>query len=200
MIGIGVNDFLKVYAYANLYAAITPGVEFADISLSFVESRRPRKLLLYLTGTRGYRVEETSPGIYLVSGDYLPIQIIESRKLLEQENLWLRSLAKGLQSESVGSIIDEVRKCGNKASLGAYLYVLLKANPKAFSEAKDMAKRKQETFEEIFTKNGLIPEWIERGRVQGRKEGREEGIAQVAQKMKAMGFSNEQIQSVTNNR
>ena len=63
-----------------------------------------------------------------------------------------------------------------------------------------MAKRKQETFEEVFTKNGLIPEWIERGRVQGREEGRAEGIAQVTKRMKAMGFSNEQIQSVTGNR
>ena len=86
---LAVKDFLKVYAYANLYAAITPGVDFSDITLTFVENRHPRKLLKYLTGTRGYKAEETSPGIYLVTGDYVPIQIIESGKLPEQENLWL---------------------------------------------------------------------------------------------------------------
>jgi len=106
---LSINDYLKVYAYANLYAAVTPGVDLADITLTFVENRRPRKLIRYLTGTRGYTAEETSPGIYLVSGDYLPIQIIESGKLSERENLWLRSLAKDLQAVSAGSIIDEVR-------------------------------------------------------------------------------------------
>jgi len=104
-------------------------------------------------------------------------QIIESRKLPEGENLWLKSLAKDLQAVSAGSIIDEVQKCGNEASLGAYLDVLWRANPKAFSEAETMA-RKRETFEEVYTKNGVIPGYIEQGRVQGREEGRVQGLEQ----------------------
>jgi len=172
---LSVNDFLKVCAYANLYAAITPGVDFAGITLTFVENRHPRKLLKYLTGTRGYTVEETSPGIYLVSGDYVPIQIIESGKLSEQENLWLKSLVKDLPAVNAGSILEEKRNRGDKAQLGAYLDVLLKENPEAFLEAENMAKRKRKTFEEVFTEAGLIPEWTERARVQGREEGLEQG-------------------------
>jgi hypothetical protein len=61
---ISVKDFLKVYAYANLHAAITPDVDLSDITLTFVESRYPRKLLRYLDRIRGYTVEETSSGIY----------------------------------------------------------------------------------------------------------------------------------------
>jgi len=187
---LSVNDFLKVNAYANLYAVITPGVDFAELTLTFVENRHPRKLLQYLTGTRGYTVEETSPGIYKVSGDYLPIQIIESGKLSEQENLWLKSLKKGLQTSKVGVIINEIDKSGNKTSLSAYLDVLLRANPEAFSEARNMAKRKRSpTFEEVFTRAGIIPEWIERGRVQGRYE--------VARKMKEMGDPIEKIHAIT---
>jgi len=49
-------------------------------------------------------------GIYIVSGDYVPIQIIESGKLPEQENLWLKSLAKGLQADSMDCILNEVQK------------------------------------------------------------------------------------------
>jgi len=172
---LSVNDFLKVNAYANLYTAITPGVDFADLSLTFVENRHPRKLLRYLTGTRGYKAEETSPGIYRVTGDYLPIQIIESRKLLEQENLWLRSLVKDLQAVNAGSIIDEARKRGDKAQLGAYLNVLIRANPEAFMEAENMARKKRKTLEEVFTEAGFIPEWTERARVQGREQGLEQG-------------------------
>ena len=37
---LAVNDFLKACAYANLYASITPGVDFADLTLTFVENRR----------------------------------------------------------------------------------------------------------------------------------------------------------------
>jgi predicted transposase/invertase (TIGR01784 family) len=38
----------------------------------------------------------------------------------------------------------------------------------------------------------------EEGMANGMKKGRAEGMAEVAQKMKAMGFSNKQIQSITN--
>jgi len=102
---LAVNDYLKVYAYANLYVAITPGVDFAELSLTFIENRHPRKLLQYLTGTRGYKAEETSPGIYMVNGDYLPIQIIESGKLSKRENLWLKSLVKDLPVVNLESIL-----------------------------------------------------------------------------------------------
>ena len=175
---LAVNDFLKVNAYANLYAVLTPGVDFAELSLSFVERRHPYKLLRYLTETRGYTVEETSPGIYMVFGDYLPIQIIESGKLSERENLWLRSLAKDLRAVNADGILDEAEKSGNKAQLGAYLDVIIRANPEAFLEAIKMARRKRETFEEVFTRAGLIPEWLERGRVQGLEEGLERGREQ----------------------
>jgi hypothetical protein len=84
---LSIKDFLKVYAYANLYAAITPGVDLSGITLTFVESRYPRKLIQYLATVRHYTVEEPWPGIHTVSGDFLPIQIIESKKLPEAENL-----------------------------------------------------------------------------------------------------------------
>jgi Uncharacterized conserved protein len=175
---LAVNDFLKACAYANLYASITPGVDFADLTLTFVENRHPRKLLKYLTETRGYTAEETSPGIYLITGDYLPIQIIESGKLPERENLWLKSLVKGLPACKADSILEEIEKSGNKAQLGAYLYVLMTANMDAFLEAGNMARRNQKTFEEVLTRAGLIPEWIERGRAQGLEQGRAQGLEQ----------------------
>jgi hypothetical protein len=40
---LSVKDFWKVCAYANLYAAITPGVDLSDVTVSFVESRHPNK-------------------------------------------------------------------------------------------------------------------------------------------------------------
>ncbi|MDR1177419.1 MAG: hypothetical protein LBK64_01190, partial [Spirochaetaceae bacterium] len=36
---LSVKDFLKVYAYACLYAAITPGIELTGVTLTLVEQR-----------------------------------------------------------------------------------------------------------------------------------------------------------------
>jgi hypothetical protein len=173
---LSVKDFWKVCAYANLYAATTPGVDLADVTLTFIGSRHPRKLLRYLTSTRGCTVEETSPGIYLVSGDYIPIQIIESQKLSEAENLWLNSLREGLKESSLDAIYEEEgKKQGQEISIDAYMDVLLRANQKTLKEAYNMRAPSLET---ILTEIGFVPEMIERGRVQGLVQGREQGLEQ----------------------
>ena len=126
--------------------------------------------------------------------DYLPIQIIESGKLSEQENLWLKSLTKGLPTANAGSIIDKARKLRDKAQLGAYLYVLMKANPEVFLEAKNMVDEDDDydvnydyddelpTLEEALERAGLLQGMMEllekkitarimeRGLVQGKRE------------------------------
>jgi hypothetical protein len=186
---LSVRDFLKVYAYAYLYAAITPGVNLAEITLSFVVSRYPRELIKYLSGIRGYNVEEAQPGIYMVTGDYLPIQIIQSKKLSGADNLWLKSLTDDLEN----SVADAILKEGSKRLLffGAYLDALIRANPETFLEVQTMARKP--TFEEVFTKAGLIPKWIE----QGKQEGEEKKAQEIARNFKTLGLSVEQIAAGT---
>jgi len=161
---LSVKDFWKVYAYANLYAAITQGVDLTDITLTFVGSRHPGKLLRYLSKVRGYTVEETSPGIYGVTGDYLPIQIIETKKLPEKENRLLESLRGGLNKSRLRVIFEEGKKLAREINLDAYLDVILRANKKTYLE---VCKMTAPTLEEIFTEAGLLPKWekqiIERG-------------------------------------
>jgi hypothetical protein len=69
--------------------------------MSFVESRHSRKLLGHLQKDRGYTVAKTAEGIYTVTGDTMPIQVIESRKLPAEENVWLKSLRGGLSKRTV---------------------------------------------------------------------------------------------------
>jgi len=45
-----------------------------------------------VTEKRNYTVEESHPGIYNVKGDIMPIQLIDSRRLSAEENLWLKEL------------------------------------------------------------------------------------------------------------
>jgi hypothetical protein len=183
---LSIKDFLKVYAYACLYAAITPETEFSGITLTLVEQRYPKSLISYLMGERGYGVEESGPGIYTVRGDYLPIQIIETKRLPAGENLWLRSLTNDLEREAARDILEAGKGAPQKAPV--YMDVLLRANPRVFMEALNMANH-TETFEEVFTEAGIIPQWIERGE--------EKKALAIARNLLAMGWAVENIAKAT---
>ena len=71
---VSIGDFYKVYGYACLYASLEK-VPITSLTISFVQSHYPRKLTEHLKMVRGYTVEESSPGIYTVKGDILPIQM-----------------------------------------------------------------------------------------------------------------------------
>ena len=91
---VSVKDFYKVYGYACQYIQLTENKEtdISELTLSFVESHYPQELIRHLTEQRNFTVEENHPGIYTVKGDIMPIQLIDSRKLSAEENLWLKEL------------------------------------------------------------------------------------------------------------
>jgi hypothetical protein len=72
-----------------------------DLTLSVIETRHPRELLKYVEAGGG-TATETSPGIYHIEGYPLAIQVIESKKLPVEENLWLKGLAKDLNPAIAG--------------------------------------------------------------------------------------------------
>jgi hypothetical protein len=201
---LSIKDFLKVYAYACLYAAITPEAELSGVTLTFVERRHPRELISYLTGERNYKVEETTPGIYRVRGDYLPIQLIETKRLPMEENLWLKSLTNDLEAGAASAILEAGKGATREAPLNAYLDVLLRANPRAFLEAWSMANSTA-TFEEVFTEAGIIPQWIEQGIERGIEQGIERGIERgeekkalaIARNLLAKGWTVEDVAETT---
>ena len=106
---ISVEDFYKVYGYACLYASFRK-IHVANMTISFVESRYPKKLLAHLKRIRKFAVEKTSPGIYTVTGDILPIQIIDSRKLSAGENLWLKYLSNELDPLTLIQVSNEAAR------------------------------------------------------------------------------------------
>jgi len=129
-----VRDFQQVLAYTYHYTANTPGVDDADLSLTFVGNRYPRAMLRYLTEKRKYTVERSAPGIYLIHGDYFPIQIIESKRLPENESLWLHSLTNELRTDSARAILEASNDETRKMYIDAYLDVLMRSNRRAFME------------------------------------------------------------------
>ncbi|GHU16718.1 hypothetical protein FACS1894163_06580 [Spirochaetia bacterium] len=192
---LSVKDFYKVYSYACLYAANTPNVAISDITLTFVETRYPKELIKHLREVRHYTITEPWPGIHRVSGDFLPIQILESKRLSESDNIWLKGLNPGLDIKSTSIILEKSGQKEKDAPIRAYLDVFLRANALTLKEAYKMAQ-KYPTLEEVFTDIGLTQKWTEQGLKQGLTQGLERGRQETARKMKARGDSIESILEV----
>ncbi|MDR0313120.1 MAG: hypothetical protein LBI14_05950 [Treponema sp.] len=183
---VSVRDFYLVYGYACLYTVLNKA-DINELTLTFVESRHPRVLLTHLQKTRGYTVEEKQPGIYSIKGDILPIQIIDSRQLSAEENLWLRGLDSRLGATELDQVTAEAENQGKAARLKAYLDVITKANAENLQEVLKMS-RSALTRDKVFEEAGLTAKWEARGeaRGQGKK------AAEIAQNMLKEGFSVEQ--------
>jgi hypothetical protein len=165
-----------------------------------VESRYPQKLLEHLNTVRGYTVEERLPGIYTVIGDILPIQIIDSRKLSVDENIWLKDLDNRLDLPELRRIAEEVKGLGKEkaARIEAYLYVIRKANLKRLREAGKMNVSEfdyetlKEAWDELLVETGDAARWEARGRAEGEARGEEKKAAEIAKNLLNNGFSVEQ--------
>jgi hypothetical protein len=203
---VSVADFYKVYGCACLYASLN-AIPITELTLTFVESRYPRKLLKHLKEERGYKVEEWSKGIYRVEGDIIPIQVIDTRELSVKENLWLRSLCNDLEIEPAMSILKAGSEKIRKLPLDAYMQVILNVNAGVFLEAGKMNGTL--TFDDVLVELGITARWEEKGREEGLEKGlekglerglekgREEGLEKVARNALARGLPLDTIGEIT---
>ncbi|MDR1220557.1 MAG: hypothetical protein LBK73_13240 [Treponema sp.] len=171
---LGVGDFHKVMAYAHLYSAMVAGVEASDVTVTFVVTKRPREVLKYVREVYGYRVEERWSGVYIITGDALGMQIIESKKLRAEENVWLKSLREGVGREEV----EEVFKAGKEmkgwgAPMKAYMYMFMKANYEQVKEVMKMSD--MAVLDTLFEEVGLASLWMARGEKIGEARGEARG-------------------------
>ncbi|MDR3341758.1 MAG: hypothetical protein LBT14_03030, partial [Treponema sp.] len=105
-----------------------------------------------------YTVEERSSGIYTVTGDIIPIQIIDNRRLSGEENIWLKELDNELDVERISRITREIDRLGKAAQIGAYLDAIARANSGILQEALKMSDTAL-TLEKVFEEAGLIAKW-----------------------------------------
>jgi hypothetical protein len=198
---VSIGDFYKAYGYACLYVALN-NVDIKDLTLTFVESHYPRELLAHLREVRGYTVEEKMPGIYIIRGDTLPIQIIDNRKLSEEENIWLKDLDNRLEPPEMGRITTEIQKLGKDKAvrIAAYLDVIARANIEALEEMIRMSGCSL-ALEKVFEEVGWIAKWEARGiavgEARGEEKGRQKSIYEIALKMKKAGRPLSEIEEFT---
>jgi hypothetical protein len=187
---ISVKDFYHVYGYAGIYQSLKEN-DIKEITLTFVGSKKPRELLAHLEKERGYEVEEKWPGIYIISGDILPIQIIDNRKLSEDENLWLRDLDNRLNKQDMRKIIAELIRRGKNSEIKAYFDVIMRANKKNIPEAMRMASY-ESTMEFICRESGLLEKWESESEARWLSMGEERKASEIAKNLLNYGLSLEQ--------
>jgi len=142
------QDYNKVVAYALLYSSFTP-TPVSEISVSFSVTVHPRELLKYLENERGFKVQTAESGIYYVEGDTFPVQILESKLLSGDENLFLRNLRSNLSTEDVTKTAEAYKKLKPFENKNAYLDRLIQANRNIFKEAIAMSSAVRELFLEV---------------------------------------------------
>jgi hypothetical protein len=122
---INIHGYNKGFAYVYLYASLTQ-INIHDTTLTLVTSRRPVKLLKYLNEDATLKVEKHSEGIYYIHGERIPTQIIITKQLTVEENLWLHALRRGLTEPIMNRITEESKRY--EGDLGAYSYAVSEAN------------------------------------------------------------------------
>jgi hypothetical protein len=188
---VSVHDFYKVLGYGYLYAALNR-VDMGEMTITIVETRYPRELFRYLEG-EGCKVGEVSPGIYRIVGYPVSMQVLESKKLPLQENLWLKGLSNDLKVRDAKIILEESRRRGKGTPVEAYIYALLNANIEAIREVTGMANGTL-TLDEVLEQAGLTAKWEQRGEARGEVRGEARGEARG----KALGEARGEIRGEKN--
>ena len=185
---LSIEDFYKVYAYACLYSTLKKA-PITSLTISIVQNHNPKNLLRHMREVRGYTVEEKCSGIYTVSGDILPIQIIDRSKLLLEENVWLKGLSNHLGLKEFSKVTEAAGRLGKAGQIAAYVDAIANANPKTMEEVIKM-KTEKLTTEKVLRDAGWIAEW--------EAKGEERKAINIAQNLINMGFPVETVVSATN--
>ena len=165
---LDVETFYKLYGYACFYkadASAADRVPMEEVTLTFISHHYPGKLMRYLEEKRNYQIQEADEGIYYITGDYIPIQILVTRQLSKTENLWLSHLTNQLDGEPDAELlVEEYQKHTKDKLYQSVMDIIVRANHEMFEEAKEMCDALRELFADEFKEN----------RQEGLKAGRSE--------------------------
>jgi hypothetical protein len=177
---ISIDGFSKTMAYCYLYASLNR-LPITDLSLTFVETGHPRDVLGHLSTVYQWEAEEREPGLYEIRGAGMafPIQFIESRKLSETDNLWLKSLSRGLTAQRLDQVLKGIHGNG-EASVLAYIHALLRAN---LDTLREVAAMENLTLEQVLEESGLTAKWEARGIQLGEARGEARGQQRIKQEV-----------------
>lgn len=190
---LSVNDFYKVYGYTCFYQSNTDKIKAIDpreLTITFVCSHYPREMLRHLKETRGITANLQEDGIYYLTGDAIPIQLLITHKLTQDENYWLQNLRTDLKAgREIGDIVARYEKNRHSKDYAAVMNLITRANWKEMEAERKMCDALKELFaEELQEENA-------KGMEKGMERGKAEGIrlAKLIFRLSAQGNSEEEI-------
>lgn len=187
---LNIDDFYKVYGYACFYKSDVSRVNsipIEELTISFVSHGYPRKLMKHLKKKRGFRIQKMDAGIYYILRDFIPIQIIVTRYLSPEKNLWLSSLTDHLKDKEVArKLLEDFGNHKQEILYRSVMNIIMQANKTQFQEVKDMLC---EALEE------LMKDELEANRSRGLSEGRMKGLQEGLAEGRAEGLAEGQQQA-----
>lgn len=151
---LSIDDFYLVYGYACLYKSDTHKVDDIpanEITISFICHSFPYKLLKHLKTIRNYSIEKLENGVYYIKGDFFPIQIVHTRELSREQNLWLRSLTNKLNNRNdILSLMAEYKQKSSNNLYSSVMNIIVTANKQRFKEESIMCEALKEIFLEQY--------------------------------------------------
>lgn len=151
-----INDFYKVYGYCCFYQADTEKVfEISpqELTITFICNHYPRKMIQHLQKYRKLEITKIGSGIYHITGDEFPIQLLITKELDPAENLWLQSLRKDIKYKKEIEFLLKVYDTKKHSKLHqAAMDVITRANWESIMEVKDnmLCDALQELFADEF--------------------------------------------------
>ena len=193
---LSVYDYHKILAYALLYSSFKR-VDITDITVTFALTIHPRELMRHIRGTARLSVREAGKGITYIEGGIVPVQILESGKLPEDENLFIRGLRRGNSAEQLQKIL---RACEEQQSLdmrNVYIDRLRKANEETFEEVLMMNNSWKKLFFKLAEETGWLKKRDEKRDEEREKAIREAAAMETAKRLLGFGLPIDKISIAT---
>ena len=175
---LSINDYYKVLGYACFYQSDTEKVcqiQPEEITITFVCTHIPKKLMNYLSGQNGFFINYAEEGIYYINGGIFPMQIIIIDRLSPENNIWMSRLRKDLTiANDIDRLAREYRQKRNSPLYSAVMDVIMRANHDVIEEAKNMCDAIRELFADELEEG--VKRGVQLGKEQGLEQGLEQGI------------------------
>ena len=166
---LSIDDFYKVYGYACFFKADTEQaneIKSEEITITFVCKRKPEKLIKHLQEERGFCLEGKE-GIYIIYGDFFPMQLILTSELSKTENFWLRYLTDDLKTvEEANKILGKYEGHKKENLYKSVMNMIVNANREVFKEAKEVCEALLDLMKDELEERERV------GRIAGERAGR----------------------------
>ena len=168
-------DYKLVIAYALVYSS-TKQIPLDHITISFFVTKYPKKVVDFIKNNRKLELEEVQPGIYYVQGEIITIQIIESKKLSEKDNLFIKNLRSNLKASELNKTLENIDTKKYELNLiESYLDKIMSANKEIICEVLDMSAEVDQIIENYIEKRGFKQKFMQKALEQGIEQGIEQG-------------------------